>query len=48
MVFQSYALYPHMSVYDNIAFPMKMRKVAKDVIKNQVESMASLLDLCQF
>jgi multiple sugar transport system ATP-binding protein len=48
MVFQSYALYPHMSVYDNIAFPLKMRKVAKDVIKNQVESMASLLDLSQF
>jgi len=48
MVFQSYALYPHMSVYDNIAFPLKMRKVSKDVIKNQVESMASLLDLSKF
>lgn len=48
MVFQSYALYPHMSVYDNIAFPLKMRKVAKDVIKNQVEGMTSLLDLSQF
>lgn len=48
MVFQSYALYPHMSVYDNIAFPLKMRKVPKNVIKDQVESMASLLDLSQF
>ena len=48
MVFQSYALYPHMSVYDNIAFPLKMRKVSKDVIKNQVEHIASLLDLIQF
>lgn len=48
MVFQSYALYPHMSVYDNIAFPLKMRKVSKDVIKNQVENIASLLDLIPF
>src|SRR5918994_845449 len=48
MVFQSYALYPHMSVYDNIAFPLKMRKVSKDVIKNQVENIANLLDLLPF
>src|SRR5713226_3073713 len=32
MVFQNYALYPHMSVYDNLAFGLKLRKVAKDVI----------------
>jgi len=48
MVFQSYALYPHMSIYDNIAFPLKMRKVSKDVIKNQVENTARLLDLIPF
>ncbi|HET8856687.1 MAG TPA: ABC transporter ATP-binding protein [Nitrososphaeraceae archaeon] len=48
MVFQSYALYPHMTVYDNIAFPLKMRKVPKDAIKNQVENIASLLDLTPF
>jgi multiple sugar transport system ATP-binding protein len=48
MVFQSYALYPHMSVYDNIAFPLKMRKVSKNIIKNQVEHIASLLDLIPF
>jgi multiple sugar transport system ATP-binding protein len=48
MVFQSYALYPHMSVYDNIAFPLKMRKVSKDVRKNQVEQIANLLDLTPF
>lgn len=48
MVFQSYALYPHMSVYDNIAFPLKMRKLSKNEIKNQVENTASLLELTQF
>jgi multiple sugar transport system ATP-binding protein len=48
MVFQSYALYPHMTVYDNIAFPLKMRKVPKDAIKNQVENITSLLDLTPF
>jgi len=48
MVFQSYALYPHMSIYDNIAFPLKMRKISKDVIKNQVENTARLLDLIPF
>ncbi len=48
MVFQSYALYPHMSVYDNIAFTLKMRKLSKNDIKNQVENTASLLELTQF
>lgn len=48
MVFQSYALYPHMSVYDNIAFPLKMRKFSKHEIKNKVENTASLLELTQF
>ena len=48
MVFQSYALYPHMSVYDNIAFPLKMRKVSKNLIKNQVENIANLLDIIPY
>src|SRR5918994_570298 len=48
MVFQSYALYPHMSVYDNIAFPLKMRKFSKHEINNKVENTASLLELTQF
>ncbi len=37
MVFQSYALYPHLSVYDNMAFGLKLRKVPKDEIKRRVE-----------
>lgn len=48
MVFQSYALYPHMTVYDNIAFPLKMRKISKDTIKKQVENIANLLDIALF
>jgi multiple sugar transport system ATP-binding protein len=45
MVFQSYALYPHMSVFDNIAFPLKMRKISKEEIKERVTSTAKLLDI---
>lgn len=45
MVFQNYALYPHMSVYDNMAFSMKMKKVPKDQIKEQVMKAAEILDL---
>ncbi|HVP81511.1 MAG TPA: ABC transporter ATP-binding protein [Nitrososphaeraceae archaeon] len=48
MVFQSYALYPHMSVYDNIAFPLKMRKLSKNEIKYHVENTASVLELSLF
>jgi len=43
MVFQSYALYPHMKVFDNIAFPLKMRKVPKGEIKERVKRVAELL-----
>jgi multiple sugar transport system ATP-binding protein len=43
MVFQSYALYPHMSVYNNIAFPLKMRKIAKSEIDERVHKTAELL-----
>ena len=43
MVFQSYALYPHMKVFDNIAFPLKMHKVPKNEIKERVRRTADLL-----
>ncbi|MCD8122572.1 MAG: sn-glycerol-3-phosphate ABC transporter ATP-binding protein UgpC [Clostridiales bacterium] len=45
MVFQSYALYPHMSVYDNMAFGLKLRKVPKDEIDKLVQEAARILDL---
>ena len=46
-VFQNYALYPHMSVYENIAFPLKMRKMKKDEIDKKVKEAAKILDLEQ-
>jgi len=45
MVFQSYALYPHMSVYDNMAFGLKLRKRPKDEIKERVNEAAQILGL---
>ncbi|MGC8861456.1 MAG: ABC transporter ATP-binding protein [Armatimonadota bacterium] len=45
MVFQNYALYPHMSVYDNIAFGLKLRKVPKEQIRQRVAEAAQLLGL---
>ncbi len=45
MVFQSYALYPHMSVYDNMAFGLKLRKVPKAEIKSRVEQAAQSLGI---
>ena len=45
MVFQSYALYPHMTVYDNMAFALKMAKVPKDEIDAKVREAARILDL---
>ena len=48
MVFQSYALYPHMSVYDNIAFGLKLRKVPKATIKEKVYAAAEQLGLLQY
>ena len=45
MVFQNYALYPHMTVFDNMAFGLKLRKVPKDEIKRKVEEAAKILDL---
>ena len=45
MVFQNYALYPHMTVYDNMAFGLKLRKVPKDEIDKMVREAAKILDL---
>ncbi|MDD6449014.1 MAG: ATP-binding cassette domain-containing protein, partial [Lachnospiraceae bacterium] len=45
MVFQNYALYPHMTVYDNMAFGLKLRKVPKDEIDKKVRDAAKILDL---
>ncbi len=47
MVFQSYALYPHMSVYDNMAFGLKLRKVPKEEIKRRVHDAAQILGIEQ-
>jgi multiple sugar transport system ATP-binding protein len=48
MVFQSYALYPHMSVRNNIAFPLKMAKVPRDIINAKVARAAATLNLTEY
>lgn len=48
MVFQNYALYPHMSVYDNMAFGLKLRKLPKDEIKRRVTEAARILEIEQY
>jgi multiple sugar transport system ATP-binding protein len=48
MVFQNYALYPHMSVYDNMAFGLKLRKVPKAIIKEKVEKVGESLGLTEY
>jgi multiple sugar transport system ATP-binding protein len=45
MVFQSYAIYPHMKVYDNIAFPLKIRKVSEEEIRKKVTDVAKVLSI---
>ena len=45
MVFQNYALYPHMTVFDNMSFGLKLRKVRKEEIKRRVEEAARILDI---
>ena len=45
MVFQDYALWPHMSVYDNIAYGLRMRKVSKDEIRRRVEGVMHLVEM---
>ena len=47
-VFQSYALYPHMTVYENIAFPLKMRNFSKNEIDKKVKEAAQILDLTEY
>ena len=48
MVFQNYALYPHMTVYDNIAFALKLRHVPKDEIDRKGKEAAEILDITQY
>jgi multiple sugar transport system ATP-binding protein len=48
MVFQSYALYPHLSVYENIAFGLRLKKMPKDEIDRRVQNAAGILDLVPF
>ncbi|MCB5935718.1 MAG: sn-glycerol-3-phosphate ABC transporter ATP-binding protein UgpC [Caldibacillus thermoamylovorans] len=48
MVFQNYALYPHMTVYDNMAFGLKLRKMPKDEIDKRVKDAANILGLEQY
>src|SRR6267154_1259800 len=48
MVFQSYALYPHLTVYDNIAFGLKIKKVPKEEIERRVSEAAQILGLESF
>ena len=47
MVFQNYALYPHMTVYDNMAFGLKLRQMPRDEIKASVEEAAKVLDITE-
>src|SRR5436305_10766921 len=48
MVFQSYALYPHMSVYDNLAFGLKLRKLPKEQVDERVRRAAKILQIEEF
>ena len=48
MVFQNYALYPHMTVYENLAFSLKLRKTPKDVIEQKVKEAAEILDITEY
>ena len=48
MVFQNYALYPHMTVYDNMAFSLKLKKTPKDEIDKKVREAAEILDITQY
>ncbi|MBQ8590566.1 MAG: ABC transporter ATP-binding protein, partial [Firmicutes bacterium] len=48
MVFQSYALYPHKNVYDNMAFPLQLQKLPKDEIDRKVREAAEILDITKY
>src|SRR6478609_11666034 len=45
MVFQNYALYPHLTVFENIAFPLRLKNVSNDEVKKRVDEAADLLEL---
>ena len=48
MVFQNYALFPHMSVYENLAFPLEVRKFSANAVKAKVEKVLEMVELVQF
>jgi multiple sugar transport system ATP-binding protein len=48
MIFETYALYPHLSVFDNIAFPLKIRQLTKSQIRKKVENVAEMMDMRDF
>ena len=48
MVFQNYALYPHMSVFDNMAFSLRMRRLPREVIRENVDEAASILGIAEY
>ncbi|HLQ70974.1 MAG TPA: ABC transporter ATP-binding protein [Bacillota bacterium] len=48
MVFQQYSLFPHMTIFDNVAFPLKMRKIGKAEMKEKVQNILSLVELEDF
>jgi multiple sugar transport system ATP-binding protein len=48
MVFQNYALYPHLTIFENIAFPLRLRHVADDEVQRRVEQVAATLQLTDF
>ena len=48
MVFQNYALYPHMSIFDNLAFPLKMKNVTREIIQKSVNDIAALLGIQKY
>ena len=48
MVFQNYALFPHMTVYENLAFPLKVRKISKDEIDRKIDKALSMVSLTGF
>lgn len=45
MVFQNYILYPHMSVYENLAYPLRAHKISKNIIHTRIEEVSSILDI---
>jgi multiple sugar transport system ATP-binding protein len=48
MIFQSYAVWPHMRVYDNVAYPLRLRNMSKDAIDETVRSVAAIADITEY